>query len=541
VSGSTLETSAPPGAGRGLAGFAARVAALTGWRRYGLAVLLGALATLALPPFYVTPLMLPAFTGLVWLLDGAERARTAFFVGWCFGFGFFLSGLYWIGISMTVDLATFGWMIPFSTGGLAAYLALYTGAALAAVKLGRARGLGRILALAAAWTAAEWLRGHLLTGFPWNLVGYSWTVADAPIQFAAAVGSYGLSLVTVLIMALPAACAGPHAPRIRWLPLAASLALFAALWIGGAVRLAGASDATVPGIELRLVQPDVQQEAKWDRARVAANLRDAVALSTGPGYDKITDIVWPETSIGPFFLADEPALRAALARIVPKGGLLLTGSLRREIAGTPGGPETVRYFNSLEALDGQGRIVAVYDKHHLVPFGEYVPLRSILGIAAIAQEIGDFAAGPGPRTLDLPQLPPVAPLICYEAIFPGAVVQPGTHPRWLLNVTNDAWFGDSTGPYQHFESARMRAIEEGLPLVRDANTGISGIVDAYGRVRAELGLERKGVVDGPLPTALGRPTLYARLGDWGLVLLLLASLGGAIYLSRARWISAENA
>jgi apolipoprotein N-acyltransferase len=516
----------------GLEALAGRIAQRTGWRRYSLAFLLGVSATLALPPFYATVLMLPAFTGLVWLLDGTVRPREAFFIGWSFGFGFFLSGLYWIGISMTVDLATFGWMIPFSTGGLSAYLALFPGAALLAVKLSRARGIGRIFALAAAWTIAEWLRGHLFTGFPWNLVAYTWTVGDAPLQFAAAVGSYGLSLVTVLIMALPAVLAGSHAARRKWIPLGATLALVAALWGGGALRLAGAGHATVPGVELRLVQPDIQQEAKWDRAHVRANLLEAIRLSTGPGYDKITDIIWPETSIGPFFLADEPELRATLAKIVPKGGLLLTGSLRREpgaaMPGAPPGVAAVRYFNSLEVLDARGQVIAAYDKHHLVPFGEYVPLRSVLGIVAIAEEIGDFAAGPGPRTLELPHLPPVGPLICYEAIFPGAVAADDPRPHWLLNITNDAWFGNSTGPYQHFESARMRAVEEGIPMVRDANTGISGIVDAYGRVRAILGLERPGVVDGPLPTALDRPTLYARYGDLGLVVMLVGCLGLAI-------------
>lgn len=517
-----------------VASLAARIAAVSGWRRYGLAFLCGVLATLALPPFYATPLMLPAFTCLVWLLDGVPHPRAAFALGWWFGFGYFLSGLYWIGISMTVDLAAFGWMIPFATGGLAGGLALYAGLALFAVKLSSTRGMGRIFALAAAWTIAEWLRGHLLTGFPWNLVGTAWTVADAPIQFASLVGSYGLSLVTVLVMALPAALGGPQPTRRAWVPIGLSVALVAALWGGGALRLSGASDASVPGVELRLVQPNIKQEFKWDRARVRANLLKAISLSLGPGYDKITDIVWPETSIGPFFLADEPDLRTALAKIVPHGGLLLTGSLRQEAGvaapGAPAGAAEMRYFNSLMALDDQGRVVGAYDKFHLVPFGEYVPLRSVLPIAAIAHSIGDFSAGPGPRTLTLPHLPPVGPLICYEAIFPGDVAAQNPAPRWLLNITNDAWFGDSTGPYQHFESARLRAVEQGVPLVRDANTGISGIVDAYGRVRERLGLGQAGVVDGPLPVALDRATPYARFGDLGFLLLLVASLSLAIKL-----------
>jgi apolipoprotein N-acyltransferase len=509
------------------AGLAARLAARTGRRRYGLAFLLGVLAAVALPPFYATPLIVPAFTGLVWLYDGVETRRAAFALGWWFGFGFFLAGLYWVGISMTVDLARFGWMIPFATGGLSGGLALFTGAALWLLKLSRVQGPGRVFALAAAWTAAEWLRGHVLTGFPWNLIGYTWTVADAPIQFASVVGIYGLSLVTVVIGALPAALGGPGAARRPWRPIGAAAALTIALWGGGAIRLAGASDATVPGVVLRLVQPNIAQEDKWQPERVRENLATAVRLSVAPGYDKITDIVWPETSIGPFYLAEDPGLRTALAQIVPKDGLLLTGSLRRAPAEGGRAPDgsPYRYYNSLEVLDHQGGIVASFDKFHLVPFGEYVPLRGILPIDKLTPGRGDFSAGPGPRTLTLPRLPSVSPLICYEAIFPGEVVDPAHPPDWLLNVTNDAWFGDSSGPYQHFESARLRAVEEGLPLVRAANTGISGVIDSYGRVVARLGLGKIGVVDSALPDKLPGTTAFARFGDLGFALLLGLALG----------------
>ncbi|HEY6335228.1 MAG TPA: apolipoprotein N-acyltransferase [Alphaproteobacteria bacterium] len=523
------------GASARLAALAAGLAARTGRRRYTLAFFLGVFAAFALPPFYATPLIIPAFTGLLWLFDGVETLRAAVALGWWFGFGFFLTGLYWVGIAMTVDLAQFGWMIPFATGGLSAGMAIYPGLALVSLRLSRAKGLGRVLALALAWTVFEWIRGHALTGFPWNLIGYTWTVADAPIQFASVVGIYGLSLVTVLVAALPAAAGGPGAVRRPMLAIFAAILVVAALWGGGAARLAGTTTATVSGVVLRLVQPNIEQQDKWQPQRVRDNLLATMRLSAGSGHERITDIIWPESSVGPFFLDEDPQLRNALASLVPKGGLLLTGTLRRAPRDDGPGPggSVFRYFNSLQALDQDGRVVASYDKFHLVPFGEYIPLRGVLPVETIVPGRGDFSAGPGPRTLTLPHLPPVSPLICYEAIFPGRVVEPDHRPDWLLNVTNDAWFGDSGGPYQHFESARMRAVEEGLPLVRAANTGISGVVDPYGRVMARLGLGKAGVVDSPLPQAIAGGTPFSRHGSLYLGIFMALILALAWRLSRA--------
>jgi apolipoprotein N-acyltransferase len=362
------------------------------------------------------------------------------------------------------------------------------------------------------------VRGNLFTGFPWNLTGTAWTDLETMMQPAALIGLYGLSMLTVLVAAIPASLAGTaHGPR-RWAPAALAAVLLAVWWAAGMMRLLGAAADTVPEVRLRLVQPDIPQSLKWDPALRERHVIHTMQLTRQPGHERVTHIVWPEAAV-PFPLSTDATLRQAIATVVPPGGLLLTGAPR--IAGEG---RSFQVWNSLYAIDGSGAMAGVFDKFHLVPLGEYVPLRGIIPLEKITHGMGDFTAGPGPRTLPLPGLPPVSPLICYEVIFPGEVVESGRRPGWLLNVTNDAWFGISSGPYQHLATARVRAVEEGLPLVRAANNGISAVVDPYGRVTARLGLGAMGVVDASLPRAL-EPTLFARAGNLataGLGLLLLA-------------------
>jgi apolipoprotein N-acyltransferase len=504
---------------------------VTGWQRYLIAALLGALAAVALPPFDLTPVLLVSFMGLVWLADSSVTLRAAFALGWSFGFGFFLAGLYWIGAALLVDVAAFWWLMPFAVLGIPAGLAIFTGAALATSRL-LCRGLdlggtARILALAAAWAAAEWLRGHVLTGFPWNLVGYAWSGAFpgglAMLQSTAYVGIYGLSLVTVLAAMLPARLG--DLTRRRWPALAAVL-LVAIPGAAGALRLASDARATVPGVRLRLVQPSIPQRLRNDAAEDAANFRSLLALSTAPTAQPPTVVIWPETAAPPF-LDRSPTVREAIAATLPPGGLALVGSVRTDPP--PDRPEHL--WNSLIAIDHDARIVATYDKFHLVPFGEYVPLRNLLPMHKITPGLIDLSPGPGPRTLTLPGLPPVSPLICYEAIFPGDVVDPLHRPDWVLNVTNDAWYGFTSGPFQHVAIARVRAVEEGLPLVRSGDNGVSAVIDPYGRVLQRLNLDVVGVLDSPLPRALP-PTAYSRLNDAPFAGLLLVLLVFAAVLPR---------
>lgn len=513
--------------------FAAGLAGLAGWRRRGAAFALGLLAVLALPPLHLLPVLLVSLPGLLWLLDGAARKRTAFADGWSFGFGFFVGGLYWIANALLIDPVRFGWMIPFAIGGLSAFFAAYIGLVALVVHLSGARGAWRVVVLAAAWTLGEWLRGWVLTGFPWNPLATVWTPVEPMMQPAAWIGAYGLSGLTVALFALPAVLVWPGRRR---LPLAVAGVVTAAVFVAGAWRLPAGEAPAVPDVRLRLVQPSIPQTDKWRADRRVDNLRRHIALSLRRGPQPVTHVLWGETAL-PYALdgANDAELLAAVAEALAgaEGGAvepaLITGVVRR----TPPGVEPYQVWNSLAAIDARGVDRARFDKAHLVPFGEYVPFRDILPIDKITPGSTDFTAGPGPRTVTLPGLPPASPLICYEVIFPGAVADADDRPGWLLNLTNDGWYGVSTGPYQHLATARLRAVEEGLPLVRVANTGISATVDPWGRTVVRLGLQEEGAVDGPLPRALP-PTVYAVWGNWPVVTGTLVLLALGVALGRRR-------
>lgn len=512
-----------------LAALKARTTALGGWRRALVALALGALLALALPPFHVIPLAVVALTGLLWLIDGSAGPRGAFAIGWLFGFGHFLAGLYWIVNALLLFGLAYLPVYPIVVGFLPSILAVFIGLAAAAARAVPATGAARVLAFAGFWVAAEWLRGNVFSGFPWNLAGYMWAFSDAMLQIASVVGVYGLGLLSIAALGMPAILAEPvpRGPRRATggavaAVLAGVLALAAAYGFGIA-RLAAApplaslenpASDRVPGVVLRVVQPNVEQVNKWSRERHEENFRHHLALSVGPGWERVTHTIWPETA-ATFFLAEQPIALEAIARAAPQGGLLMTGAPRRAVQ-----DGERRLWNSLLAIDGSARVVGSFDKFHLVPLGEYVPLKDYLPLTKVVQGASDYSAGPGPRTLRLPGLPPFSPLICYEVIFPAQVVDRADRPAWLLNITNDGWYGDSPGPRQHFAIARLRSVEEGLPLVRSANTGISGVVDAYGRVVAALALGRTGVIDAPLPRALAKPGLYARFGDATLLVML---------------------
>ena len=536
-----------------------------GWRRILIAFLAGAASALALPPTDIWPIPFITFPVLVWLVDGAAAGRlggvlAAATAGWWFGFGYFLAGLYWVGHAFLVDAKTFGWLLPFAVIALPAGMALYTALGLALARLIWPRGTARVLALAIGLTLAEWLRGHLFSGFPWNAYGYALVSPLWLAQGAALIGIWGLTFLAVAIYASPAVLADDRKEtRWPWLAPALSVAVIAGLAIYGAIRLYRTPTEFVDGVRLRIMQPNLQQDEKFNYAQKQQVMSRYLALSdraSGPqstGVRDVTHLIWPESAF-PFFLTREADALAQIAALLPEGTVLITGGVRPPE--TKPGEAVVRAYNSVYTIDHDGSIVSVYDKVHLVPFGEYLPFQGLLerlGLMQLTKVRGGFISGDRRRNQPVPGAPSFLPLVCYEIIFPGGAVPrsdragwlydhfgryvdwpfvagSGERPGWLLNLTNDGWFGASAGPHQHFQQARVRAIEEGLPLVRAANTGISAVVDPLGRVIASLPLGTEGVLDARLPQPFP-PTTYARVGDGPLVAMIGIAL---VAVMRAR-------
>ena len=508
-----------------------------GWRRWLIAFAAGALSALAMAPLNAWPILFLTFPTLVWLIDGAGAGHwrgigVAAATGWWFGFGYFLAGLYWVGFAFLVDAPTFGWLLPFAVIGLPAGLAVFTAFGVAVSRLLWTRGPMRILALSVALTAAEWLRGHLLSGFPWNAFGYALTSPLILAQSASLIGVWGLTFVAVAVFATPATLADDRSEYSgRWLPFALAIVILVGMGTFGALRLARTPTRLVDGVRLRIMQPNLPQDARFNYAAKQLVMDRYIDISKRPsteGAGPATHLIWPESAF-PFFLAREPDALAQIVQLLHGGAVLITGAVRlAEPVATP----DIGVYNSIYVIGSDGSLDSFYDKTHLVPFGEYLPFQRFLeslGLQQLTKQRGGFLAGDRRRLIAVPGAPLALPLICYEIIFPGAVVPKGPRPGWIVNVTNDGWFGVSSGPYQHFQQARGRAIEEGLPLVRAANTGISAVVDPLGRIVASLPLGTDGVIDAPLPQPIGAP-LYARIGDTVATLMVVIAL-----LALIRW------
>lgn len=489
-----------------------------------LCFLSGALMLPAMAPWNLWPFVFAGFSAFYLLLSRMQTKRSAFLCGWVFGFGYFSCGLWWIANALLVPGNPFSWVWPLAIAGLPALLAFFPAlAALAVKKFAAHRTLKGFLFFAAAMAASEWLRGHIFTGFPWNLYGYAWGGWDAMMQNAAWGGPYFLTILTVGWAALPGFLYLSNISRQQKIITAGiALLLFISCTLYGHLRLTNAATSTNGAVHLLIVQPNIGQGEKWEAGNAMENLLHLTLLSAAPqgeGPGNTTLIVWPETAITADALAS-PQARTVLAAPLEtyKGNVyLLTGMLR---FGSENGREI--YFNSATALDRDLKIVAAYDKSHLVPFGEYVPFGDILSIAPFVRFDG-FTEGNGPSTLNLPGLPGFSPLICYEVIFPHAVTDRKTRPAFVVNITNDAWYGDSPGPRQHFMQTRFRAVEEGLPVVRAANTGISGVIDPYGRTMGSIALGTRGTLHISLPAPL-QPTLYSLAGDTPFLVLTVLLL-----------------
>ncbi|MBY0429442.1 MAG: apolipoprotein N-acyltransferase [Alphaproteobacteria bacterium] len=469
--------------------------------------LFGILSAFALPPLSWPFLFLIGFAAFVALLRTADTFKQSFALAWCYAVGFHLAGLYWISASLFVDIARYIWVLPFSLLALPAYLALIFGGVSTVLHPLRDKPIIHTLLLSFILCLCEINRGWLMGGFPWNSFGYIWADTLPVIQIVSVIGIYGLTLLTLLASsAISLLFIQQKKSSLIFLALIGAVFSCIALW--GYERLENTPTTYHDNTMVRLVQPAIaQSERRTPELRIAA-LSKIVGMSTEPSERPITHIIWPETA-SPFFLNENEEARIALKRIVPKGGALITGAPSRIFEN-----DHRKYFNSLVILNDKGMLVGSYDKSHLVPFGEFVPLRAILQTVPVAVDVigsSDFTSGNGAKTLRAPGLPPFSAMICYEAIFTGQLVDETDRPEILMQITNDAWFGNTSGPYQHLAMARVRAIEEGLPLIRVANSGISAVVDPLGRTLQSLDLNQQGIIDSAVPMALPVAPFFTHL------------------------------
>jgi len=511
-------------------GLARRLMATPRWL---LALLAGVAAALAHPPFGLLPGLL-GYPLLLWLVDdaGPDRPlRSAFWRGWLAGLGYFAVGTWWIAEAFLVDIAAHGWIAPFAVGAMAGGVALFWGAAILAYRLTGATGLARAVVFAGVFAAFEWIRGHILTGFPWNLPGETWKAGSAMSQSASLLGAYGLTFVTLWMAASVLLWREGRRGRVV---AGSALAVFVLLFGWGAVRVAlDRTPVTPPSarqLTVRIVQADIKQAAKYDPAHFQRIVDAYTRLTARPYAGRPADIViWPEGAIPAAandYLAPGTWTRDAIQAALLPGQTLLVGAYRYE------GPiDDPRYYNTLVAVRRTASgldVLDAYDKHRLVPFGEYLPMEGFLtgiGFKALVKAPESFTAGGPPRPMQVDGLPPFQPLICYESLFPGftrrGAALSGVRPRFIVNVSNDAWFGRTSGPLQHLNLASYRAIEEGLPLLRATPTGVTAVISPLGQLRADpLRLGETGVIDAPLPAGQ-LDTLYSRLGDLPFVALLM--------------------
>lgn len=505
-----------------------------GWRRGVILFAAGLIAGLSVAPLFILPALFVAFPIWVWALDGAETTKgwgrvfgPAFRIGFFFALGYFLVALHWLGAAFFVDGGVMLALMPFAIFILASVMALFWGLASAAAHFVWSGSALRVLALATSLSVAEFARGHMFTGFPFDLVGYALTANDQMMQAASLIGVYGLTFVALIIAMTPAliwpAEERPLSERLA--PFFGALALIAAQVGFGQYRLQNTAILTRADVHVRLIQPNIDQAQKWQADNREFTVDRLISLSqtrldpTDNGLADVSILVWPEAAL-PFFLSEYPESLARFARMLPPGTLLLTGAPRRDdIAAAD--------FNSLLAINAEGEVIAAYDKQHLVPVGEFLPFKSLFasfGLSQFVPGLTGWTHGTTPRLMIPEGNPPFLALICYEALFSGDL-GPGTdQAQYIVNITNDGWFAGSIGPQQHFHHARLRAVETGLPLLRVANSGITALIDPLGQVLGRITPDEMGILDGDLPERLS-PPLFARWSHWPLLFALLISAG----------------
>ena len=481
-------------------------------------------SALSMPPFDLVPVLFLTFPLLVWLLDGAvsepsnglaSRFIHGFKPGFAFGFGYFLAGLWWIGSALLVEADTFAWALPFAVLGIPFVLAIFWGFATAFASLAWNGNIRRIFMLAACLTLMEYLRGFIATGFPWNAIGYAAYPMPLLMQSASVLGIYAMTAFVVLVFSL-AATVIPGWDRstgpVKW-NFGFVMLLVVAHVAFGFWRMPPEASQSVENVSLRLVQPAIPQAEKFSAEKHQEHLRRYLDLSTKAGQEDksglsgTTHLIWPE-SVFPYLLTERKDTLASIAAMLPEGTSLITGAARSEDSSLGSGESLV--FNSVYVIDDKGVIVSAADKVHLVPFGEFLPMQSFLeslGIMQLTKLEGGFEPGASRKLLGTGTGPEFLPLICYEIIFSGDLWGGEEKPGFILNLTNDAWFGNTPGPYQHERQSVLRAVEGGIPLIRVANNGISGVYDSYGRSLNRLELNETGIIDSDLPIGIGKTVL----------------------------------
>jgi len=523
---------------------AGRIILLWGWRRLAVAFAAGALLVLTQAPYDFFAAGFVAFPVLVWLLDGLtgeattnplKRLRPALAVGWWFGFGYFLAGLWWIGGAVLVEADSFAWALPFAVLGVPLVLAFFFGFATAVARIFWTDGLTRIAALAVGFGLAEWLRSFLLTGFPWNPIGLAAMPTPLLMQSVSVTSVTGMNALAVFVFAMPALLA---AQRGRRAGLVLALILVTAHVAFGYVRLNRPDDASSTKLAVRIVQPSIDLAEKWDesvRDRVFKTTMDLSGRPTRTGAREPQLILWPETSV-PFLFTERPDALAAIGEMLKPGQMLVAGVVREEMAAAG---TTPRYYNSVVAIDDGGAIVDAVDKVHLVPFGEYIPFAGVaarLGIGQLVAGPMNFVPGSQRHPLILPGGISAAAFVCYEIIFPELIQVDATSSGLIVNLTNDAWFGDTPGPYQHLRQAQVRAVETGVPVLRAANNGISGAIDARGRILDALALNVRDSIDVEveMPDSPRTPVPQRQLVGYAIIIFFAAfAFAGRVWRARA--------
>ena len=467
----------------------------------------GALSALAFAPHYYIFLAFLSFSTLLYLLIKAPTAKRAFSVGYCFGFAHFACGFSWVGNALLIDIARFGWLYPIVLLASGTFFGFFF-AIPATMTFISKKTWQKWLIFSSGTILFEWIRSFFLTGFPWNLLGYSLAFNQELIQAASLGGTYLLSFAALSGYGIFGLWLAAPSKRRFFEVCLWILICFGSLWTFGYQRIKNAIREQTQTI-VRLVQPSIPQKLKWSQDTAENNFQEYLTLSSKDTGRTPNIIIWGETA-SPFRLEADEFHRLEIAKILAKGSYLITGTITYQ-------PLDNRLLphNSIAVITSDGAIAGLYHKSHLVPFGEYIPGRKYLPefIRPVANAIGTFGKGSGPQTLRFQNIPSFGGIICYEVIFPHEVANINNRPEFLINLTNDGWYGESAGPYQHWIAAKLRAVEEGLPLVRSANNGISGIITPYGDELQILKLNQKGISEGVLPRAI-TPTLYSRYGNW---------------------------